>query len=225
MSALLFTVLAWQVVSHGPLRTLDEHLGRTLATSTPLTRLLPTSLAGLFADLGNTAVALPVLALCAAYTAYAAHTARPPRPSEPEQANTPHDRRWWLPPLAALATMAAVPALVVPLKVWLARPGPPPMVATGAPDNFFPSGHAATAAIAYGAAALLLAWRHPRARRPLAAAAVLLNLAVGIGLVRHGYHWPLDVTASWCLAGILLPAFSAARARWSPPSRWSPPPR
>ena len=42
--------------------------------------------------------------------------------------------------------MAAVPALVVPLKELIARPGP----LTGA-AGYYPSGHTATAAVAYGA--------------------------------------------------------------------------
>lgn len=103
-------------------------------------------------------------------------------------------------PLYAALTMGAVPLLVVPLKDWIARPGPL-TDATG----YYPSGHAATAAVAYGAAALLLA---PYAGRPwswmMPVAAVLLTTATGIGLVLRGYHWPLDVLGSWFLCGILL---------------------
>ncbi|MEV3952580.1 phosphoesterase, partial [Streptomyces halstedii] len=32
----------------------------------------------------------------------------------------------------------------------------------------------------------------------------LLTAATSIGLVLRGYHWPLDVLASWCLAAALL---------------------
>ncbi|MFD7663390.1 phosphatase PAP2 family protein [Streptomyces sp. NPDC059788] len=205
---MLFAVLAWQVASDGPLRALDERLGRAVVHS-----LIPAPLAEFFADLGNTAVALPVLALAALYAAWRGRRGAVPR--------------WWLPPSAAVLTMAVVPALVVPLKTWLARPGPPEM-AGGTHGGFFPSGHGATAAVAYGAVALLLARprhaRPARARRPmttgLAAGVGLLNLAVGIGLVRRGYHWPLDVLASWCLAGVLLAACAAACGPWAhPPKR------
>lgn len=90
-------------------------------------------------------------------------------------------------PLAAALAMAAVPLLVVPLKDWIARPGPL-TDATG----YYPSGHAATAAVAYGAAALLLA-PYVRYAWMMPVAAVLMTVATGIGLVLRGYHWPLDV--------------------------------
>ncbi|WP_307821952.1 phosphatase PAP2 family protein [Streptomyces coffeae] len=111
--------------------------------------------------------------------------------------------RWWLPALAAGVAMAAVPALVVPFKALLGRPGPPGPLADE--TGFFPSGHAATAAVAYGAAALLLCPRPGRwPRRTLLTAVALLNVGVGVGLVRRSYHWPLDVVASWLLTGCLL---------------------
>ncbi|WVT97873.1 hypothetical protein V3O60_10070 [Streptomyces xanthochromogenes] len=53
--------------------------------------------------------------------------------------------------LIAAATMAIVPLLVVPLKEWTDRPGPFDP-ATG----YYPSGHTATAMVAYGSVALLL---------------------------------------------------------------------
>ncbi|WP_346265750.1 phosphatase PAP2 family protein [Streptomyces sparsogenes] len=95
-------------------------------------------------------------------------------------------------------------------------PGRPPRPARPLADGsgFYPSGHAATAAVAYGAALLLLRpyprrpqhSRHRALRRALVALVALLNLAVGAGLVRRGYHWPLDVVGSWCLSGCLLGA-------------------
>ena len=91
----------------------------------------PRALSDLFADLGNMEVAVPALA-CAALVAWLRR-----------------DRREAV--YAALA-MVAVPVLVVPLKLWTDRQGPL-TEATG----YYPSGHTATAAVAYGAAALLLA--------------------------------------------------------------------
>ncbi|MFF4736952.1 phosphatase PAP2 family protein [Streptomyces sp. NPDC001262] len=196
LCALLFALTAWQVAAHGPLRTLDEHLGRAVAGSA-----FPRPLAGFLADLGNATVAVPVLVMAMAvwFLRFRHSAARP-----------------WLPPLAAALAMAAVPALVVPLKTWIARPGPPPMA--GVHEGFFPSGHAATAAVAYGAAVLLL-FRGSWWARWAAAGYALLNAAVGVGLVRCGYHWPLDVAGAWCLSGVVLwgPALSCRnRARPCP---------
>lgn len=178
LCAALFALIAWQVAAHGPLRTLDERLGRTVAGSAA-----PSPVAGFLADLGNAAVALPVLAAAVLWAML--------RPRAPG-----HRLR----PVAAALAMALVPALIVPLKAWIARPGPPAMGA-GPHDGFFPSGHAATAAVAYGAVLLLLL---PRPRLPVTLGCVLLNAGVGIGLVRRGYHWPLDVLGAWCLAAVVL---------------------
>ncbi|MFH8570702.1 phosphatase PAP2 family protein [Streptomyces sp. NPDC017993] len=203
------------MAGHGPLRALDERIGRGVAASA-----VPARLAEFLADLGNTTVALPVLLVAVVGTLWASRR----RPAEREDApgETAHGgpERRWLPPLGALVVLAAVPALVVPFKLWLARPGPPRM-AGGAHDGFYPSGHGATAAVAYGVAALLLARCHRRAGRGagarwgLAAGVVLLNAGVGTGLVRQGYHWPLDVLGSWCLAGVLLASWSGMCGRWS----------
>lgn len=146
----------------------------------------PEGLTEFLADLGNMQVALPVLGCAILWTLLRG------------------ERRA---PLAAALTMAAVPLLVVPLKDVIARPGPLTH-ATG----YYPSGHAATAAVAYGAAAILLA---PYAGRAwmMPVAAVLLTVATGIGLVLRGYHWPLDVAGSWWLCGVLLVALGVLSRR------------
>lgn len=176
----LFALTTWQIVADGPLRRLDERAGRALAGHGPrwLTEFL--------ADLGNPQIALPVLGCAVLWSL------------------TRGERRV---PTAAALTMAAVPLLVVPLKDWIARPGPL-TDATG----YYPSGHAATSAVAYGATALLLA---PYVRRAwmMPVAAVLLTVATGIGLVLRGYHWPLDVAAGWCLCGVLLVALGVLSRR------------
>jgi undecaprenyl-diphosphatase len=185
--ALLFAFLTWQVAVDSPLRRADERLGRSIADGP-----LPDGFAELLADLGNFTVAVPVLVVALAYVAWRARRAGTPR--------------WWLPPLAALVTMAAVPALVVPLKEAVGRMGPPGM----AGDGYYPSGHTATAAVAYGAAVLLLLpWlRGTYVRRELTIGCLVLIVAVGFGLVRRGYHWPLDVVASLALSAMLLIALT-----------------
>ncbi|WP_342742706.1 phosphatase PAP2 family protein [Streptomyces indicus] len=171
----------------GPLRRLDERVGDAVRTGG-----FPGGLAEFCADLGNIAVAVPVLAAAVAWTVWRA-------------------RAWRLPLTAALA-LALVPALVAPLKALIGRPGPPGMDGSG---GFYPSGHAATTVVAYGAAVLLLL-PYPRFGRQLVALGALLILANGFGLVRQGYHWPLDVLASWCLGGLLLVVMAWLRERWEP---------
>ena len=171
----LFALTTWQVVTGGPLLGPDERTGLALAGRGPA------RLADLCADLGNPQVALPVLCCALAYA-----LARGARRM----------------PLYAVLTMAAVPLLVVPLKMWTDRQGPL-TEATG----YYPSGHTATAAVAYGAAALLLSPYPARAWSWwVPVAAVLLTAATGTGLVLRGYHWPLDVLGSLWLAGALLSA-------------------
>ncbi|MEU0085758.1 phosphatase PAP2 family protein [Streptomyces sp. NPDC006274] len=185
LCVVLFVTVTWQVAVEGPLSTADVALGRALFGAGPA------AVAELFADLGNMAVALPVLAAAVGYVLV-------------------RDRRQWRVALTAVAVMAAVPALVVPLKLLIARPAP---LEPG--TGWYPSGHTATAMVAYGTAALLVT---PYLRRRWAMpVAVVLTVATGIGLVLRGYHWPLDVVGSLCLFGAVLPfvGVSARRMRRS----------
>ncbi|MFD7998547.1 phosphatase PAP2 family protein [Streptomyces mirabilis] len=181
LPALLFALITWQVAAHGPLPRADERLSGRLVH--------PDRVSELLADLGNVTVAVPVLAVVLGYVAWRARAAG--------------RERWWLPSLATAALMAVVPALIVPLKALVSRPGPPVM---GPSTGFYPSGHTATAVIAYGAATLvLIPWlRGAGARRALLVGCLALNLGVAVGLIRRGYHWPLDVVGSWCLCAELL---------------------
>lgn len=169
------------MAADGPLLSLDSRVSRALVH--------PDRFSALLSDLGNIEVAVPVLIVVLA------HVARRGRASGTD--------RWWLPPLAGALLMALVPALVVPLKELIARGGTP-VVPPG--TGYYPSGHTATAMIAYGTSTLLLLpWlRTARARRSAVAVCVLLVAAVSFGLVRRGWHWPLDVVASWCLGTVLL---------------------
>ncbi|MER7743126.1 phosphatase PAP2 family protein [Streptomyces sp. NPDC096538] len=187
----LFLLITWQVVADGPLLDVDERLSDALVR--------PDRASELLSDLGNVEVAVPVLVVVLAAAAWRLRA-------------TGVDR-WWLPPAAGAAAMVLVPVLVAPLKAWTDRPGTPAVPpATG----YYPSGHTATAVVAYGAATLLLLplLRSPAVRRGLLALCAALILGASYGLVRRGYHWPLDVVASWCLSMILLLAFSAAVARY-----------
>ncbi|MFF7902429.1 phosphatase PAP2 family protein [Streptomyces sp. NPDC007920] len=191
----------------GPLLDADREAGHAL--------LHPDRLSQLLADLGQVQIAVPVLLAVLIHAAWRGRAAGV--------------ARWWLTPLEAAVPMALLPALVVPLKAWTARPGTSVMPpGTG----YFPSGHAATAAVAYGAAALvlLIRLRTAAARRTVVALCAALVSGTSFGLVRRGYHWPLDVVASWCLAAVLLSALwllisgPPRRGRRPRPPRASPAP-
>ncbi|MFG1809876.1 phosphatase PAP2 family protein [Streptomyces sp. NPDC049040] len=155
--------------------------------------------AQVLSDIGNVQVAVPLLLAAVLYAGVRGRAARLPL--------------WWLPPLTAAVAMAAVPLVVGGVKSAVARPAPGKVhLGPNGYAGFFPSGHTATSSVAIGAAALLVLpfVRHAVLRWTLAAAAVVLAAAVGAGLVWHGYHWPLDVVASWCLACALLSAVAAA---------------
>ncbi|MCK8435955.1 phosphatase PAP2 family protein [Streptomyces sp. D2-8] len=200
LPALLFALTTWQVVADGPLVRLDERLSRVLVN--------PDRCSELLADLGNIQVAVPVLAVALGYVAV-------------RRRRVGADR-WWLPVAAAALLMALVPALVVPLKELTDRPGTP---AVPPGTGYYPSGHTATAAIAYGSATLLLLprLRTTLARRALITLCVALVLGASYGLVRRGYHWPLDVVASWCLCVILLTSLWLFVRTVTTPGRSQPP--
>ncbi|MFJ1744673.1 phosphatase PAP2 family protein [Streptomyces sp. NPDC088116] len=170
LCAVLFALITWQAAAGGPLRSADERLEASLAG------LGPRPLTQFLSDLGGMPVALPVVAAAIGYALWRGQRAQA---------------------LAATLTVAAVPALVIPLKMWIDRPGPL-TEATG----YYPSGHTATAMVAYGGAALLLAPYAGRSRT--VPVAVLLTLGTGAGLLLRGYHWPLDVLGSLALCGMLL---------------------
>ncbi|MBR7677405.1 phosphatase PAP2 family protein [Streptomyces daliensis] len=188
---LVLSAVTWQIASRGPLRAADERLGDAMRRASP-----PVPLAELLADLGNMEVALSALAVAMACALWRARRRKPVL-------------RYAVLPYAV--AMAAVPLVVSLLKAWIGRAGP-----LGG-SGFYPSGHAATAAVAFGGAALLLL-PHVRRGWPPLAAAVALTLLNGPGLVWRGYHWPLDVLASWCLAWVLLTAAYAVASRTAPAS-------
>ncbi|MEU6486434.1 phosphatase PAP2 family protein [Streptomyces sp. NPDC046887] len=135
---------------------------------------VPTPLAEAGADLGNMPVAVPVLLVAVIWAVWRGARAA----------------AGW-----AAGAMVLVPALVVPLKLLVDRVGP----MTEA-SGYYPSGHTATAMVAYGGAALLVRERW----RWAVPAAVVLTAATGTGLMLRGYHWPLDVFGSLCLGVLLL---------------------
>ncbi|MFE4264700.1 phosphatase PAP2 family protein [Streptomyces sp. NPDC056883] len=159
------------------------------ALSRALVRTVPDAVTQRLSDFGNVPVAVPVLLLAVLYAARRGN------------------RRG---AAAAALAMALVPALVVPLKEWTARPGPLEPWASG----YYPSGHTATAYVAYAGAALLVR-PYVRGRWPLPLAAVPTALTA-TGLILRGYHWPLDVLASFLMCTPLLLGVKWATGRRSP---------
>lgn len=188
LCGVLFALITWQVAADGPIVAYDVRLSGVLRRSPP-----PAPVAELLADLGNMEVAVPVLLAAAVYAAVRGDA-----------------RRHWQAPAAAALALVLVALLVSLVKVWLGRPGPP------GGTNYYPSGHAAAAAVAFGGAALLVSATVRRGVRLLLyAGSALLTLACSAGLMWRGYHWPLDVAGSWCLSWAALTG--AAAYAGSPP--------
>lgn len=189
-----FGLLLWQVESHGPVTGLDirvrDHL-QHWATSPSMNWMYKPGRG--MADLGDQSVTLLVLF---AATALAIRATRS-----------------WRPALVTVGALAAL-ATVIPLKLWIGRPGPGQVALGDAALGFFPSGHTADSTLCYGASALLLcAFVVPSGRgytrllrRAIAAVAAVLVLMTIFGLLWSDFHWLSDTLASlcWCGAALLL---------------------
>jgi membrane-associated phospholipid phosphatase len=107
-----------------------------------------------------------------------------------------------LPLRALVAMLAAWVGQVVAVdttKAVVARPRPSPAVRlVAAHGSSFPSGHAATAVVVFGIAALLASTRlTTRAWRAASwCSAVLCSALVGFSRIELGVHWTSDVVAS-----------------------------
>ncbi len=102
------------------------------------------------------------------------------------------------------------------VKVLVHRPRPvvdhPVATAFG---KSFPSGHAMSATVAYGALLLaLLPALTPRRRRAAVAAAALLVLAIGCSRLLLGVHFLSDVVGGYVLGGAWLAASTGAFEIW-----------
>jgi undecaprenyl-diphosphatase len=179
-AAVLFALLAWQVLLQGPLLQWDEQLSSWLAAhrQPALTRAML-----LVSDMNETWKLLGVAALLAAW-----RWARRDRPGA-----------------MLLAVVPAGELLNLLLKQLFQRVRPlavDPMAHLG--TFSFPSGHAVAATVFYGAACMLVVQRaRSRALRVLAAVtAVCMVALVGFSRVYLGAHYLSDVLAGACV-GIL----------------------
>jgi undecaprenyl-diphosphatase len=183
----VFGLLLWQVVANGVVTRIDVHVRNGIqgaATSAEWHSLYKFGRG--CADLGNQTPAILALLVVTAFTAWRA--------------------RSWLPVLIA-AGAGVVLATVIPLKIWVGRPGPGQVVLGNADLGFFPSGHTADAMCCYGTAVFLLAtfvWTGTVARRWLAALAVVVVAFTIFGLLWSNFHWLSDVLGSLCWCGAWL---------------------
>lgn len=193
---LILAVLTANVLGHGPLIAVDQHIRAVVQdwARSPGWRWLSPP-ARVVTDLGSPEVAVPLLMLAAIAAAARLH-------------------RLWPLVTAGLGVVLLV-GTVLPAKILTGRAGPGlPPVPFGH-IGVFPSGHTATACICWSlAAAVLLPGAPRRAQRVALAGLAGLWAAVGAALVWCDYHWSTDVAASWALSGLLVPVI----LRLAPPT-------
>ncbi|MGH3415404.1 MAG: phosphatase PAP2 family protein [Actinocrinis sp.] len=187
-----FGLLLWQVESHGPVTHFDVRVrDRFLGWSASAHWFFHPARA--MADLGNQEVSPIVLV---AVTALVVRRVRS-----------------WRPAVVTAAALAAL-ATVIPLKIWIGRPGPGASALGDAAFGFFPSGHTADAMLCYGTSAMLVVlFAVPAAndtsrarivRRLISAVAVLFVLLTMFGLLWSDFHWLSDLGGSLCWCGAAL---------------------
>jgi len=197
---LLLAFLTANVLANGPLVAVDRRVRSAVhaqATSESWRWLASGRFAPaqLVTDLGSAKIAGAVLAVCAIAIAVRHRSLRPL--------------------LVAVAGGVLLAATDIPAKILIGRPGPGYTSLPPGAWGEFPSGHASTAGVCYGLAALLLtagpqafSWRGRPPGRPqrLAAAGVTVAICflVGTALVWCDYHWLTDVLAGWTLAALIV---------------------
>jgi membrane-associated phospholipid phosphatase len=187
---LVLAILTGNVLAHGPLISLDQHIRDAVQAraTAPGWRWLNAgrySPARLPTDLGRYYLAVPVLALTAAVLAVRRHTVRPL--------------------VAAAIGVALLLATVIPGKILIGRVGPG-LTTVGAHGlGVFPSGHTTTACVCFSlATALIVAGRPGWARWLAVAGLAVIWLLVGAALVWRDYHWFTDVAAGWALSALIV---------------------
>jgi membrane-associated phospholipid phosphatase len=124
--------------------------------------------------------------------------------------------RFW-PVIFAVATLAVLELLVYVSKSLIARPGPGERTDLSSYPGYFPSGHAATSAVATGVVIFLaFVWTSTRRLDTASLAgqvgAAVMGLLAVLRAVVEDFHWLTDGIAGVLLASIVLTlSFAAAR--------------
>ncbi len=86
----------------------------------------------------------------------------------------------------------------VALKYWFVRDRPRLFAEITRPETYsFPSGHAMSAIMVFGAVAAVLIALYPRRRWLIVATATIAIIGVGLSRIYLGVHWPADVLAGY----------------------------
>ncbi len=109
-----------------------------------------------------------------------------------------------------VAAVAGSEILNLALKLAFHRERPSEAWSAAAAGYAFPSGHAMSSLVFYGALAAL-AW-HSRWRWTVCAGSALLVVVVGTSRLALGVHYPSDVIAGWCAGAAWLSALTLSRA-------------
>lgn len=192
VGAAVFLVLVQQVLTRGPVVTLDVAVrDRVLADLPALVVRLSTAVTVVLSPVHSAAALLAVGAVLAAR------------------------RRQVLPLLVAVGTVLALAVSVVGLKRAVGRPGPLLSDTGQVVIGYFPSGHTTSALVCAGTVVLLLLPRADPRRRtlPYAVSASVAGL-IGTCMVLSSFHWLSDVVGAGALGTLLLWLVARVAGRW-----------
>ena len=179
ISAVAFGLFLWSVLGHGGLTSADQAVATFVAGHRP-GRLTP--LIQLVTWLGSSFLIIPFGLAVGGYLRL--------------------NRRSWQPLVMMAAAFAGAAGLYDIVKPAVGRARPAAALQVGGPDEgwAFTSGHATQSIAFYGMlAVVLIVWRAPNRRLPIAIGAAAVTLVVGASRLYLGVHWLTDVLGGYAL--------------------------